>query len=136
MLTINRAKKGYYIRRVKDSLWSIFGINRIKPFEDNYTKDQMKEWKYSKTVQKVHEDLYSQSDPDNPLSDTYLTLIIKSVFAEKELTNENAMWTLSVLESIFDVNHLSSKIDSDVIETWMGAVKREKQVYCKRCFSF
>ncbi|CAG8491737.1 12862_t:CDS:2, partial [Ambispora gerdemannii] len=38
----------FIIRRVKDSLWAIFGINRIKPFKDNYSKDQMKAWKQQK----------------------------------------------------------------------------------------
>jgi hypothetical protein len=124
LLTANRTKKGYYIRRVKESLWSVFGIKRIKPFEDNYTKDQMKEWKHRESVRKVHDDLYSPVNPEDQSSETYVTLIIKSVFSdEKELTNENAVWTLSVLESIFDVEHLSTKIDNEVIESWKGALE-------------
>ena len=45
----------------------------------------MREWKQSEEVKTVHDDLYKISDPDNESSDLYLTLIIKSVFAEKEL---------------------------------------------------
>ncbi|CAG8549120.1 12842_t:CDS:2, partial [Funneliformis caledonium] len=33
-----------------EALWSTFGINRIKPFEDNYTKSQIKEWKELENV--------------------------------------------------------------------------------------
>src|SRR2546430_2041400 len=89
-------KKGYYIRRVKDSLWSVFGIQRIKPFGDNYckyinsnhvqqeactiknllflfkiflAKDQMKAWKSSDEVNKVHDDLYNPNDPSDVLSE-------------------------------------------------------------------
>ena len=76
----------------------------------------MKLWKESEEVKAVHDDLYKPSNPDDESSDTFFTLIIKSVFTEKELTNENVIWTQSVLESIFDVEHLSTKIDSDIID--------------------
>ena len=76
-------------------------------------------WKGSESVRKVHEDLYMPSNPDDPSSDTYITLIIKSIFtSEKERTQKNAIWTQSVLEVIFDENYLSTKIDSDIVESW------------------
>ena len=107
MLRANRTKKGYYIRRVKESLWSTFGFNRIKPFRDNWPKEQIREWKTSKEVQAVYNDLYCPSNPDDPSSDTYAALIIKSTFpSEKELTHENAVWGQSILETIFDVKYL------------------------------
>jgi hypothetical protein len=123
LLRANRTKKGYYIRRVKDSLWSVFGFNRIKPFGDNLSKEEIKAWKTSKEVKAVYDDLYSPSVPDDPSSDTYAALIIRSVFpSDKEVTQENAVWTQSVLESIFDVEYLSTKIDNDVIESWKNAI--------------
>lgn len=122
MLAANRSKRGYYIRKVKESLWSTFGINRLKPFEDNWSKLKMKEWKQSKTTRRAHHDLYSRSDPEDDNSDTYITLIIKSVFTDKEHTDANATWTQAVLESIFDENHLSTKIDSEVVETWTDTI--------------
>ena len=124
MLRANRTKKGYYIRRVKESLWSVFGFNRIKPFGDNFSKEEIKAWKTSKEVKAVYDDLYRPSVPDDPSSDIYLALIIRSVFpSEKEITQENAVWTQSVLESIFDVEYLSTKIDNDVIESWKNAIE-------------
>ncbi|UZO15860.1 uncharacterized protein OCT59_007271 [Rhizophagus irregularis] len=123
LLAANRVKKGYYIRKLKESLWSTFGINRITPFKDNFSKQQMRTWKASKNVQQVHEDLYKPSDSDDPSSDTYISLIIKSVFAsDKERTNENAIWVQSVLEVIFDEEHLSSKIDADIVDSWTGNI--------------
>jgi hypothetical protein len=124
LLKANRTKKGYYIRRVKESLWSVFGFNRIKPFGDNLSKEGMKAWKTSKEVKSVYGDLYSPSVPDDPSSDPYIALIIKSVFpSEKKVTQKNALWTQSVLESIFDVEYLSTKIDNDVIESWKNAIE-------------
>ena len=121
---MNCTKKGYYIRRVKESLWSVFGFNRIKPFGDNLSKEGIKAWKTSKEVKSVYGDLYSPSVPDDPSSDTYIALIIKSVFhSEKKVTQENTLWTQSVLESIFDVEYLSTKIDNDVIESWKNAIE-------------
>jgi hypothetical protein len=124
LLKANRTKKGYYIRRVKESLWSVFGFNRIKPFGDNLSKEGIKAWKTSKEVKAVYGDLYRPSVPDDPSSDLYIALIIKSVFpSEKELTQKNAVWTQAVLESIFDVRYLSTKIDNDVIESWKNAIE-------------
>jgi len=124
LLRANRTKKGYYIRRVKESLWSVFGFNRIKPFGDNLSKEGIKAWKTSKEVKAVYGDLYRPSVPDDPSSDLYIALIIKSVFpSEKELTQKNAVWTQAVLESIFDVRYLSTKIDNDVIESWKNAIE-------------
>jgi len=124
LLRANRTKKGYYIRRVKESLWSVFGFNRIKPFGDNLSKEGIKAWKTSKEVKAVYGDLYRPSVPDDPSSDLYIALIIKSVFpSEKELTQKNAMWTQAVLESIFNVRYLSTKIDNDVIESWKNAIE-------------
>ena len=124
MLRANRTKKGYYIRRVKESLWSVFGFNRIKPFGDNLSKEGIKAWKTSKEVKAVYGDLYRPSVPDDPSSDLYIALIIKSVFpSEKELTQKNAVWVQAVLESIFDVRYLSTKIDNDVIESWKNAIE-------------
>jgi hypothetical protein len=83
----------------------------------------MREWKTSEEVKKVHEDLYLTSDPNDPTSDTFLTVIIKTVFpSEKERTNKNAMWAQSVLEAIFDEDYLSPKIDADILETWADAL--------------
>jgi len=124
LLRANRTKKGYYIRRVKESLWSVFGFNRIKPFGDNLSKEGIKAWKTSKEVKAVYGDLYRPSVPDDPSSDLYIALIIKSVFpSEKELTQKNAMWAQAVLESIFDVRYLSTKIDNNVIESWKNAIE-------------
>ncbi len=124
MLRANRTKKGYYIRRVKESLWSVFRFNRIKPFGDNLSKEGIKAWKTSKEVKAVYGDLYRPSVPDDPSSDLYIALIIKSVFpSEKELTQKNAVWAQAVLESIFDVRYLSTKIDNDVIESWKNAIE-------------
>ena len=124
MLRANRTKKGYYIRRVKESLWSVFGFNRIKPFGDNLSKEGIKAWKTSKEVKAVYGDLYRPSVPDDPSSDLYIALIIKSVFpSEKELMQKNAVWAQAVLESIFDVRYLSTKIDNDVIESWKNAIE-------------
>ena len=61
--------------------------------------------------------------PNDPESDTFLTLIIKTVFpSEKEHTIKNATWAQSVLEAIFDKNHLSPKINVDIVETWIKAL--------------
>ena len=38
----------------------------------------MKEWKQSDNVKKVHEDLYNPSDPNDPSSEQYIALIVKS----------------------------------------------------------
>jgi hypothetical protein len=124
LLRANRTKKGYYIRRIKESLWSVFGFNRIKPFGDNLSKEGIKAWKTSKEVKAVYGDLYRPSVPDDPSSDPYIALIIKSAFpSEKELTQKNAVWAQAVLESIFDVRYLSTKIDNDVIESWKNAIE-------------
>ena len=82
----------------------------------------MLEWKTSEEAKTVHKELYDLSDPDDPRSDTLLTVIIKSVFSDKELTNEKARWAQSVVETIFDTNHLSPKIDADIIESWTEAL--------------
>jgi hypothetical protein len=37
MLAAIRLKKSYYIRRVKEGLWSTFGVNRVKPFSEKDT---------------------------------------------------------------------------------------------------
>ena len=68
-------------------------------------KEEIKAWKTSKEVKVVYDNLYSPSVPDDPSSDTYAALIIRSVFpSDKEVTQENAVWTQSVLESIFDID--------------------------------
>jgi hypothetical protein len=78
----------------------------------------MLEWKTDKDVKKAHEDLYELSNPNDPTSDTLFTVILKTVFTENECTTKNARWVQSVLETIFDIKHLSPKIDVDIIESW------------------
>ena len=99
-------------------LWSTFGISKLRPFKDSYNKEMMRKWKTSEAVRKVHEELYSPSNPDDALSDTYLALIIQATFTTKERTKENALWAQSVLEAIFDEDYLDSKIDAEVVEKW------------------
>src|SRR5687767_12257323 len=88
----------------------------------------MWEWKTSEEAKTVHKELYDLSDPDDPRSDTLLTVIIKTVFSDKELTNENAKWAQSVLEAIFDVKHLSPKIDADIVESWTETLTDETEM--------
>jgi len=53
----------------------------------------MKEWKQNKNTQKVYEDLYKSSNPEDKKADTYIALIIKSIFiAKKERTASNGIW--------------------------------------------
>ena len=82
----------------------------------------MRNWKNSEDTKSVYEDLYRSSVPDGESSDIYLTLIIKSAFSEKELTQKNAIWGQAVIESIFDVKHLLLKINTDVVDTWIDAI--------------
>jgi hypothetical protein len=79
-------------------------------------------------VKEVHDDLYKPSDPDDKSSNTFFTLIIKTVFSEKEITTNNIIWTQAVLEAIFNIDHLLTKIDSDIIDEWKSAIKRDEQV--------
>ena len=110
-------------------LWMTFGVNRIRPYKDSFTKKQMKEWKESKNVREVYNDLYRSSDPEDEQADTYITLIIKSIFTiEKERTQRNGTWVQSVLETIFDVNHLSTKIDTEVVENWVEVITDTEMV--------
>jgi len=89
----------------------------------------MREWKQSSDTRKVYEDLYKSSDCDNENADTYLSLIIKSTFsAEKEHTTSNAIWVQSVLETIFDVKHLSTKIDMDVVSNWTDTITTDTEM--------
>ena len=89
----------------------------------------MKEWKGLKNVKKVHDDLYSKSDPYDPDSDTYMMLIIKSVFSlENERTKQNAIWVQSVLEAIFVEQHLSLKIDTEVLGSWIETLTDEEHI--------
>jgi hypothetical protein len=89
----------------------------------------MKVWKQDKNTRKVHDELYERSEPENDKSETYLSIIIKSVFAsEKERTNSNGVWVQSVIESIFDEENLSTKIDSEVIETWTESITDTEMV--------
>ncbi|CAG8664703.1 2624_t:CDS:2, partial [Funneliformis caledonium] len=100
----------------------------IKLFGDNWSKEQIKDWKTSKEVKAVYDDLYCPSDPDDPSSDTYVALIIKSAFAsDKKLMQENAVWIQSVLETIFDVEYLSMKIDTEDDEDEQYEEEKEVQ---------
>ena len=80
-------------------------------------------------MKKVHDDIYSKSDSYDPNSDTYMTLIIKLVFSsENERTKQNAIWVQSVLEAIFDEQHLSLKIDMEVLDLWIKTLTDEEHI--------
>jgi hypothetical protein len=113
----------------------MFGINRIKPFDENFTREQMKSWKTSSNAKKVHEDLYtSVNSNDEHDSENYLSLIFKHAFISKEeQTRKNAVWTQAVLEIIFDESYLSPKIESDYIDKWYA--KLIKVMYHCFCLS-
>ncbi|CAG8814929.1 15928_t:CDS:2, partial [Gigaspora margarita] len=94
MLVAIQFKKGSYIRHIKEGLWSIFGVNRINPFSEKDSKAQI--------------------DPDDLSSETFLSLIIKYVFVSNDkCTQAIAVWTQAVLETIFDEDYVSPKIDAD-----------------------
>jgi hypothetical protein len=40
-------------------LWATFGIDQITPYDENFSRDEMKRWKTSDRVKKAHDDLYS-----------------------------------------------------------------------------
>ena len=78
----------------------------------------MLEWK--KNSKKAYNDLYNPCDLDDLNSETFLSLIIKYVFvSDDECTQANAVWTQAVLETIFDEEYLSPKIDADYVDTWI-----------------
>ncbi|CAG8733932.1 8968_t:CDS:2, partial [Funneliformis caledonium] len=67
------------------------------------------------------------SDPDNPLSEMYMDIIIQSVFSKKERTHINAVWTQSVLKVIFDEKYILTKINAEVVDSWIEALTDTKQ---------
>ena len=75
-------------------------------------------------MRQVYNDLYKPIDPNDPSFDTYVAVIVRSVFAEKECMMLNATWTQAVLESIFDMEHLSTKIDNEIVEKWMERLSK------------
>ncbi|CAG8489902.1 16744_t:CDS:2 [Dentiscutata heterogama] len=100
MLVAIQLKKGYYIRHVKEGLWSIFGVNRIKP------------------------------DPDDLNFETFFSLIIKYVFvSDDEHTQANAVWTQAILETIFDKDYVSPKIDIDYVDMWIQKLTNNENIY-------
>lgn len=81
-------------------------------------------------VRKAYDDLYSAMEPDNPESEICITLIIKNVFvSDEEQTDKNAIWTQAILEMIFDEEYLSTKIDSDSIDSWYAKLDPNKVNY-------
>src|SRR5947207_10059400 len=102
-------KRGYYVRRVKQVLWSSFGICRLQPFSDNWKKDQMQKWKNDPKTQKAYDELYTPVDANDNNSDMYITKIIKATFTSNDRTLLNSLWTQAVLEVIFNPDHLLPK---------------------------
>lgn len=130
LLAANRTKKGYYIRRVKEGLWATFGINRLKPYDENFTREQLKNWKVQENVRKAYNDLYTPIDPNDSNSEMFISMIIKNVFVStEEQTDKNAVWTQAILEMIFDEEHLSTKIDSDTVDTWYSKLNKVSQLF-------
>ena len=126
-MTAIRSKRGYYVRRLKLSLWGSFGVNRLQPFKDNWKKDEIKKWKEDERTKDVYEDLYNRIDPEDPQSDTYVAKIIKETFAKNEQTELNSLWTQAVLEIIFDPEHLSTKLDTDIIDKRFDMLLKNEQ---------
>ncbi|CAG8823412.1 22290_t:CDS:2, partial [Racocetra persica] len=74
----------------------------------------------NKLYSEAYNDLYNSCDPDDPNSDIFLSLIIKYIFvSNEERTQANAIWTQAVLETIFDKEYLSPKINRNVIDMWI-----------------
>ncbi|CAG8612488.1 217_t:CDS:2 [Funneliformis caledonium] len=61
----------------------------------------------------------SKKVSDDLSSDIYITLIIKSIFPEKERTPANTLWVQSVLETIFDEKYKSPKIKNEAVDSWI-----------------
>ncbi|RIB02166.1 hypothetical protein C2G38_2292258 [Gigaspora rosea] len=81
--------------------------------------------------------LAKKSNPDNPNSNTFLSLIIKYVFvSDEEYTQANAIWTQAVLETIFDEEYLLPKIDADVVDVWIQKLNVEEYCFAKRFCKF
>ena len=64
----------------------------------------MLEWKMSEEAKTVHKELYDLSDPDDPRSDTLITVIIKTVFLIKSLQTKtrgghNRFWKLYLTQT-------------------------------------
>ena len=127
LLTAIRSKRGYYVRRVKQSLWGSFGIHQLQPFKENWKKDDMKAWKADSKTKDAYEKLYERIDPDDQQSDTYVAKIIKETFAKNERTELNTLWTQAVLEIIFDSEHLSPKLDTDIVDKRFEMLKNGQE---------
>src|ERR1700752_4179699 len=84
-----------------------------------------------KNYKKAYNDLYNPCDLDNPNSEIFLSLIIKYVFVSNdECTNANAVWIQAVLETIFDEDYISPKIDADYVDMWIQKLSNNENV-CK-----
>ena len=100
----------------------MFGVFKIRPFKDLYSKKIMKEWKLSETVHAIHKELYNPLDPDDPVSDIYLSFIIQSVFTQKKkqkkMTSECSQFWKQYLMRIILIVKLMWRLLINEIKAW------------------
>jgi hypothetical protein len=40
-------------------LWVIFKVDQLEPYDENFSREEMKHWKTGEFARKAHENLYS-----------------------------------------------------------------------------
>ena len=88
--------------------------------------DEIKKWKNSTNVMWARDNLWSQVNESKKDNNTYINRITNQVFKVNNLTTNNCLFVLAVVDIIFDVNVLSMTLTGETITNRMNKLLEEK----------
>lgn len=104
------------VRNIKNAISNTFGKVFIEDIPgQKASMDEIKKWKNSTNVMWARDNLWSQVNESKKDNDTYINRITNQVFKVNNLTTNNCLFVLAVVDIIFDVNVLSTTLTGETI---------------------
>ena len=120
-------RRANYVRNIKNAISNTFGKVFIGDIPgQKASMDEIKNWKNSTNVMWARNNLWSQVNESKKDDDTYINRITNQVFKVNNLTTNNCLFVLAVVDIIFDVNVLSTTLTGEMITNRMNKLLEEK----------
>ena len=135
MLEYFRNHRSFYVRKIKDAIYSIFNLFSYKLDQFSNSIEVIR-WKKSERITKARCDLWKKIDENDPNSPCIIETILQRVFTKEELQNKNnikfgVIVSVMILDPTYDqVEIVSSKVqermnkwESDpIIQRWVSSI--------------
>jgi hypothetical protein len=102
--------------RIKEAIFSIFGISQLDSINTNASPSEVSAWKASQKTKDFYKKLFTPINPDDNNSDLYITKIFGKVWPGASPSNLKIAFAITVCQIMLSEHYKKLTMSEDIVK--------------------